>query len=74
MEGILITGLMIFAFIAIYQQFRIVSMEDQTFRALQNTCERLDLIKKGLSVDDILEIEKEYKQEQNQKGGQNHRE
>ena len=37
MEGILITGLMIFAFIAIYQQFRIVSMEDQTFRALQNT-------------------------------------
>lgn len=66
MEGILITGLMIFAFIAIYQQFRIVSMEDQTFRALQNTCESLDLIKKGLSVDDILELEKEYKQ-QNQK-------
>ncbi len=74
MEGILITGLMIFAFIAIYQQFRIVSMEDQTFRALQKTCERLDLIKKGLSVDDILELEKEYKQEQNQKGGQNHHE
>ncbi len=73
MEGILITGLMIFAFIAIYQQFRIVSMENQTFRALQNTCERLDLIKKGLSVDDILELEKEYKQ-QNQKGGQNHHE
>ena len=74
MEGILITGLMIFAFIAIYQQFRIVSMEDQTFRAMQNTCERLGLIKKGLSVDDILELEKENNQEQNQKGGQNHRE
>ena len=73
MEGILITGLMIFAFIAIYQQFRIVSMEDQTFRALQNTCERLDLIKKGLSVDDILELAEKYKQE-NQKGGQNHHE
>ncbi len=66
MEGILITGLMIFAFIAIYQQFRIVSMENQTFSALQKTCETLDLIKKGMSIDDILEFAEKYKQ-QNQK-------
>ena len=64
MEGILIAGLMIFAFIAIYQQFRIVSMEDQTFRALQMTCERLDLIKKGLSIEDILELAEKYEQKQ----------
>ena len=64
MEGILITGLVIFAFIAIYQQFRIVSMEDQTFRALQMTCERLDLIKKGLSIEDILELAEKYEQKQ----------
>ena len=66
MEGILITGLMIFAFIAIYQQFRIVSMEDQTFRAMQNTCERLGLIKKGMSIDNILKLAEKYEQ-QNQK-------
>ncbi len=66
MEGILITGLMIFAFIAIYQQFRIVSMEDQTFSALQKTCETLDLIKKGMSIDDILEFAEKYKK-RNQK-------
>ena len=63
MEGILITGLMIFAFIAIYQQFRIISMEDQTFRALQMTCERLDLIKKGLSIKDILELAEKHEQQ-----------
>ncbi len=66
MEGILITGLMIFAFIAIYQQFRIVSMENQTFSALQKTCETLDLIKKGMSIDDILEFAEKYKK-RNQK-------
>ena len=64
MEGILITGLMIFAFVAIYQQFRIISMEDQTFRALQMTCETLDLIKKGLSIEDILELAEKYEQKQ----------
>ena len=64
MGGILITGLVIFAFIAIYQQFRIISMEDQTFRALQMTCERLDLIKKGLSIEDILELAEKYEQKQ----------
>ena len=63
MEGILITGLMIFAFIAIYQQFRIVSMEDQPFSALQKTCETLELIKKGMSIDDILELAEKRKQE-----------
>ena len=63
MEGILITGLVIFAFIAIYQQFRIVNMEDQTFRALQMTCERLDLIKKGLSINDILELAEKHEQQ-----------
>ena len=63
MGGILITGLVIFAFIAIYQQFRIISMEDQTFRALQMTCERLDLIKKGLSIEDILELTEKYEQQ-----------
>ncbi len=66
MEGILITGLMIFAFIAIYQQFRIVSMENQTFSALKKTCETLDLIKKGMSIDDILEFAEKYKK-RNQK-------
>ena len=60
MEGILITGFMIFAFIAIYQQFRIISMEDQTFNALKKTCETLDLIKKGLSIEDILELAEKY--------------
>ncbi len=66
MEGILITGLMIFAFIAIYQQFRIVSMENQTFSALQKTCETLGLIKKGMPIDDILKLAEKNKQ-QNQK-------
>ncbi len=66
MEGILITGLMIFALISIYQQFRIVSMENQTFSVLQKTCETLDLIKKGMSIDDTLKLAEKYKQE-NQK-------
>lgn len=60
MEGILITWFVIFAFIAIYQQFRIVTMEDQTFNALQKTCETLDLIKKDLSVEDILKLSEKY--------------
>ena len=66
MEGILITGLMILAFIAIYQQLRIISMEEQTFNALRKTCETLDLIKKDLSIEDILKLSEKYKQ-QNQK-------
>lgn len=60
MEGILITGFMIFAFIAVYQHFRIVNMENQTFNALQKTCETLDLIKKDLSVEDILKLSEKY--------------
>ena len=66
MGGILITGLMILAFIAIYQQLRIISMKDQTFNALKKTCETLDLIKKDLSIEDILKLSEKYKQ-QNQK-------